>query len=93
MALAGAPFIAKCEQNACRSVMDAAALEPRPPHRPDHPCPDALLRERLPLGIADDPLAGHSTRVGAVQDMTACCIELPAILQSGHWTTTRMVQR
>ena len=40
-----------------------------------------------------DTLAGHSTRVGAVQDMIACGIELPAILQSGRWQTTRMVQR
>ena len=39
-----------------------------------------------------DTLAGHSTRVGAVQDMIACGIELPAILQSGRWKTTRMVQ-
>ena len=40
-----------------------------------------------------DALAGHSTRVGPVQDMIACGIELPAILQSGRWKTTRMVQR
>ena len=40
-----------------------------------------------------DTLAGHSTRVGAVQDMIACGIGLPAILQSGRWRTTRMVQR
>ena len=40
-----------------------------------------------------DALGGHSTRVGAVQDMIACGIELPAILQSGRWKTTRMVQR
>ena len=40
-----------------------------------------------------DTLAGHSTRVGAVQDMIACGIGLPAILQSGRWQTTRMVQR
>ena len=40
-----------------------------------------------------DTLAGHSTRVGAVQDMIACGIELPAILQSGRWKTTRMVHR
>ena len=47
-------------------------------------------------GLPDDivgTLAGHSTRVGAVQDMIACGIELPAILQSGRWKTTRMVQR
>ena len=40
-----------------------------------------------------DTLAGHSTRVGPVQDMIACGIALPAILQSGGWKTTRMVQR
>ena len=36
-------------------------------------------------GLPDDiveALGGHSTRVGAVQDMIACGIELPAILQS-----------
>ena len=40
-----------------------------------------------------EAVGGHSTRVGAVQDMIACGIELPAILQSGRWQTTRMVQR
>ena len=45
----------------------------------------------IPADIVDT-LAGHSTRVGAVQDMIACGIELPAILQSGRWKTTRMVQ-
>ncbi len=49
-------------------------------------------RAGLP-GDVVDTLAGHSTRVGAVQDMIACGIELPAILQSGRWKTTRMVQR
>ena len=47
-------------------------------------------------GLPDEiveALGGHSTRVGAVQDMIACGIELPAILQSGRWKTTRMVQR
>ena len=47
-------------------------------------------------GIPDNivgTLAGHSTRVGPVQDMIACGIELPAILHSGRWKTTRMVQR
>ena len=49
-------------------------------------------RAGLPDDIVD-ALAGHSTRVGPVQDMIACGIELPAILQSGRWKTTRMVQR
>ena len=49
-------------------------------------------RAGLPDDIADT-LAGHSTRVGAVQDMIASGIELPAILQSGRWKSARMVQR
>ena len=49
-------------------------------------------RAGLPGDIVET-LAGHSTRVGPVQDMIACGIELPAILQSGRWKTTRMVQR
>ncbi len=49
-------------------------------------------RAGLPDDIVDT-LAGHSTRVGAVQDMIACGIELPAILQSGRWKSARMVQR
>ena len=49
-------------------------------------------RAGLPDDIVD-ALAGHSTRVGPVQDMIACGIELPAILQSGRWNTTRMVHR
>ena len=49
-------------------------------------------RAELPDEIVET-LAGHSTRVGPVQDMIACGIELPAILQSGRWKTTRMVQR
>ena len=46
----------------------------------------------IPADVVET-LAGHSTRVGAVQDMIACGIELPAILQSGRWKTTRMVHR
>ena len=38
-------------------------------------------------------LAGHSTRVGPVQDMIACGIELPAILQAGRWKSPSMVLR
>ena len=55
----GSPFHRQVRAERMPQRMDAAALEPRPPHRPDHRCPDALLRERLPLGIADDPLAAQ----------------------------------
>ena len=47
-------------------------------------------------GLADDDvnaISGHSTRVGAAQDMIAAGIELPAILQAGRWRTTVMVAR
>ena len=53
----------------------------------------AMARRAGLPGEIVDTLAGHSTRVGPVQDMIACGIELPAILQSGGWKTTRMVQR
>ena len=42
---------------------------------------------------AVDRLSGHSTRVGAAQDMIAYGIELPAILQAGRWKSTAMVNR
>ncbi len=38
-------------------------------------------------------LSGHSTRVGAAQDMIACGVELPAILQAGRWKSPAMVNR
>ena len=49
-------------------------------------------RAGLPEEIVDG-LSGHSARVGAAQDMIASGIELPAILQSGRWRTTVMVNR
>ena len=58
--------------------------------------PRIYKRMARQAGLPDElveALGGHSTRVGAVQDMIACGIELPAILQSGRWKTTRMVQR
>ena len=46
----------------------------------------------LPSCVADG-LSGHSTRVGAAQDMIGAGIELPAILQAGRWKSTAMVSR
>lgn len=48
----------------------------------------AGLPEEMVLG-----LSGHSTRVGAAQDMIAGGIELPAILHAGRWKSTAMVNR
>ncbi len=49
-------------------------------------------RAGLPPEVVDG-LSGHSTRVGAAQDMVASGIELPAILQAGRWKTTVMLNR
>ena len=46
-------------------------------------------RAGLEAGLADR-LSGHSTRVGAAQDMVAYGIELPAIMQAGRWESTAM---
>ena len=63
-----------------------------------HPCQvprifKAMAREAgLPDAVAAG-LSGHSARVGAVQDMVAAGIELPAILHAGRWKSTAMVNR
>ena len=38
-------------------------------------------------------ISGHSTRVGAAQDMLRYSETLPAIMQAGHWKTAEMVGR
>ena len=49
-------------------------------------------RAGLPAEVVATP-SGHSARVGATQDMIAAGIELPAILQAGHWKSPAMVSR
>ena len=49
---------------------------------------EANLPEEVVKGIS-----GHSTRVGAAQDMVAGGIGMPAILHAGRWKTTAMVNR
>ncbi len=49
-------------------------------------------RAGLPPAVVDG-LSGHSTRVGAAQDMIAAGIELPAIVQAGRWKSPAMVNR
>ena len=46
----------------------------------------------LPEAVVES-ISGHSPRVGSAQDMIACGIGLPAILQAGRWKSTAMVQR
>jgi integrase len=40
-----------------------------------------------------DEFSGHSTRVGAAQDMASAGLELPEIMQAGGWKTPGMVAR
>ena len=63
---------------------------------------DASQVPRIIKGMAEraglsptfvEGLSGHSPRVGAVQDMIAAGIELPAILQAGRWKSAAMVRR
>ena len=46
----------------------------------------------LPAEIVER-ISGHSTRVGATQDMVAVGIGMAAIQQAGRWKTTAMVNR
>lgn len=48
------------------------------------------------IGLAPEEIArvsGHSTRVGATQDLLALNVELPAVMQAGRWRDTRMPMR
>ena len=38
-------------------------------------------------------ISGHSSRVGAAQDMVRHGVELPAVMQAGGWKTATMVAR
>ena len=52
------------------------------------------MAERAGLpGDVVERISGHSTRVGAAQDMVAEGIGMPAILDAGRWKTTAMVHR
>ena len=65
-------------------------------------CLDASQVPRIFKGMARraklpdetvERISGHSTRVGAAQDMVAFGIGMPAILQAGRWKTPAMVNR
>lgn len=44
-------------------------------------------------GVAADAISGHSTRVGAAQDLVEANFSTSAIMLAGGWTTERMVAR
>ena len=53
----------------------------------------AMARAAEVPGSVVDGLSGHSTRVGAAQDMIGAGIELPSILHAGRWKSTAMISR
>ena len=50
------------------------------------------LKIGLPPQVCEG-ISGHSTRVGATQDLLALNIELPAVMQAGRWKDSRMPMR
>jgi hypothetical protein len=46
-----------------------------------------------PAHISAKGISGHSTRVGAAQDMVAAGLELPEVMQAGGWKTPTMPAR
>lgn len=55
----------------------------------------ALIVKARAAAAGLDPagFSGHSTRIGATQDMIAADIDLAAIMQAADWTTPRMPMR
>ena len=50
-------------------------------------------RRAAAAGIAPEAIGGHSTRVGAAQDMVAHNLGMAAIQQAGGWKSPRMPAR
>ena len=53
----------------------------------------AMAKRAGVSGAVVQRISGHSTRVGAAQDMVASGISMAAILHAGRWKTTTMVNR
>ena len=53
----------------------------------------AMAKRAGVSGAVVQHISGHSTRVGAAQDMVASGIGMAAILHAGRWKTTTMVNR
>ena len=53
----------------------------------------SFKRIALSTGLDMSQISGHSTRVGAAQDLVAAGIDMPAIMQAGSWTTPERVAR
>ena len=53
---------------------------------------EMALEAGLPRGVVRD-ISGHSTRVGAAQDMVSEGIGMTSIMQTGRWKTEASVMR
>jgi site-specific recombinase XerD len=53
----------------------------------------SLRRVAARSGLSVEQISGHSTRVGACQDLVAAGIDMPAIMQAGSWKTPERVAR
>ena len=85
MARVGAPRIARCEQNVCRSTCTPGFTFARRGDSPHQPLND-LLRERLPFLVADHPRAAHMSRVpqGVGQALGQRHVPQPSALRDRH---------
>src|SRR4029078_12559931 len=55
--------------------------------------PEIFRRMAKAAGLDTAGVSGHSTRVGAAQDMIALGLELPEIMQAGGWKSPAMPAR
>ncbi|MDM4770917.1 tyrosine-type recombinase/integrase [Solimonas sp. SE-A11] len=55
--------------------------------------PRILLRRAAAAGVVLPRISGHSTRVGAAQDLLAADVGLPEVMRQGRWKTARMPVR
>lgn len=60
---------------------------------PGRRVPEIVKRRAQAAGLDPAAFSGHSTRVGAAQDLTAAGFGLPAIQQAGGWTSPAMPAR
>jgi site-specific recombinase XerD len=58
-----------------------------------HTIKQALDRASALARLDGTHLSGHSARVGAAQDMVACGMSMPSIMQVGRWKDPTMVAR
>ena len=53
----------------------------------------SLKRVAQQSGLDIENISGHSTRVGACQDLVSAGIDMPAIMQAGGWKNPERIAR